>query len=174
MSNRITKKWTKTTEEAFGNNSHTRKGYKAEKIIYDYLIGVYDKVIWNESNRKKQLAGMDFEFKKSIWSNFYSADVKGNLSNTHFFVYPKEILRKSNHRMIHVDVNTGKAVEYDRVSMLRYIRDINGLDKEYFIFNITDKELKRRVAYFRVFNAKRVPKTLENVISILNNYDLPE
>lgn len=173
VSERITKKWTKTTAEAFGDNAKTRAGLKAEKIIYDYLIGVYESVKWNESDRKKQVAGIDFEFKKDIWKNYYSADVKGNLTDKHFLVYPEEIRNKKNHRMIHVDIDTGYAVEYDRKSMLEYLDTLKS-DKNYFRLNALDKLLKKKVAYFRVFRARKTQPTLESVSLALNSYDLPE
>ena len=173
MSDRITKKWTKTTREAFGDNPKTQAGYKAEKIIYDYLLGVYNEVKWYESDRKKQLAGIDFEFKKDVWANFYSADVKGNLSKKRFFVYPDEIRNKKNHRMIHVDIVEGWAVEYDRKSMLNYIDSLNS-NKEYYVFTSVDKSLKRNVEHFRVFRARKAESTVESVVSVLNNYELPD
>jgi hypothetical protein len=173
VSERITKKWTKTTAEAFGDNVKTRAGYNGEKIIYDYLVGVYDKVIWNESDRRKQINGIDFEFKKDSWYNFYTADVKANLKEKIFFVYPEEIKNKKNHRMIHVDVDTGFAVEYDRKSMLEYLDTLKS-DTNYFRLNTSDKSLKRNVAYFRVFRARKTQPTLESVSLALNNYDLPE
>jgi hypothetical protein len=154
VSNRITEKWTETTAEAFGDNINTQTGLKAEKIIYEYLLGIYQSVRWYESDRKKQIAGIDFEFKKDTWSNYYTADVKGNLKNTYFRVYPEEIRKKKNHRMIHVDVDSGYAVEYDRVSMLNYIDSLKS-DKEYFVFNTLDKSLKHKIAYFRKFRARK-------------------
>lgn len=173
VSDRITKKWTKTTKEAFGDNAKTQTGYNGEKIIYDYLVSVYDKVVWNESNRRKQIDGIDFEFKKAGWSKLYTADVKANLNEKHFFVYPEEIRNKKNHRMIHVDVNTGEAVEYDRQSMLGYISTLKS-DRNYFKFNILDRSLKYKIAFYRVFRAKKTLPTLESVSAALDKYDLPE
>lgn len=173
VSKRITNKWTETTAEAFGDNINTQTGLKAEKIIYEYLLGVYESVKWNESDRKKQVAGIDFEFKKDSWLNYYTADVKGNLNNRYFRVYPEEIRKKKNHRMIHVDINSGFAVEYDRLSMLEYIKTLNS-NKEYYIFCTSDKSLKNKIAYFRVFRARKTQPTLESVSLALNNYDLPE
>lgn len=173
MSKRITPRWTKTTKEAYGDNQYTDKGLQAEKLIYEYLLRTYESVKWNESNRKKQVEGIDFEFKKDVWANYYSADVKGNLNGRHFYVYPEEIRNKKNHRMIHVDINTGFAVEYDRESMLRYLVTLK-TDKNYFRLNSLDKSLKKRVAYFRVFRACKTQPTLENISLALNNYDLPE
>jgi len=120
MSDRVTSKWTKSVIGAFGDKPNVRKGIKAEELVHTYLKKVYNKVTWFH-RRDKQLQGIDFEFKKDSWRNSYTADVKGNLKDGYFYVYPDEIKDKKNHRMIHVDVNSGWAIEYDRKSMLDYL-----------------------------------------------------
>jgi hypothetical protein len=77
-----------------------------------------------------------------------------------FFVYPDEIKDKINHRMIHVDTETGQAVEYDRKSMLNYLDNTPDLIKtdknnnRYAIIETFSKLLQRRVDHFRPFKIK--------------------
>lgn len=160
MSDRITNKWAETTLEAFGDKPKVRKGLEAEELVNSYLNKVYNKVTWFHNHRDKQLQGIDFEFKKDSWRNSYSADVKGNLKNGKFFVYPDEIKNKANHRMIHVDTETGWAVEYDRKSMLEYLnskpeliqRDKN--NNRFVLLECYSFLLKRRINHFRPFKIK--------------------
>lgn len=154
-SDRITNKWTKTTKEAFGDNPKTRKGYIAEEMIFKYLSRVYKWVTWYEEDFDKQSAGIDFRFKAEGWRNFYTADVKANLSKGKFFVYPDEINHKRNDRMIHVDIDTESAIEYSRESVLSYLnnkslkKDKNG--KRYIILDSRDPDVKQNISYFRSF-----------------------
>ncbi len=161
VSNRVTSKWTNTTAEAFGNTPLVRKGFAAEQLVNDYLHRVYGTVTWFHDRRDKQLQGIDFEFKKDSWRNSYSADVKGNLKGRKFFVYPDEIKDKKNHRMIHVDVDTGWAVEYDRQSMLAYLHAAPGMlkldknNKRYALLESSSLLLQRRINHFRPFRVAR-------------------
>ena len=160
VSDRVTSKWTKTVIGAFGDKPNVRRGVKAEELVHDYLNRVYNKVTWFHDRRDKQLQGIDFEFKKDSWRNSYSADVKGNLKNGMFFVYPDEIKDKINHRMIHVDTETGYAVEYDRKSMLEYLENtpvLVKLDKNNNRYALLDRScplLRRRINHFRPFRIK--------------------
>jgi genome maintenance exonuclease 1 len=161
VSNRVTNKWTGTVVGAFGDKPHVHKGVKAEQMVNDYLHRVYDDVTWFHDCREKQLQGIDFEFKKDSWYNSYSADVKGNLRGKEFLVYPDEIKDKKNHRMIHVDTDTGKAVEYDRKSMLAYLDAAPGMiqldknNKRYAVLESTCLLLQRRINHFRPFRVAR-------------------
>lgn len=161
MSGRITNAWTKTTAEAFGDNEFTQRGDKAEQLVYDYLVRVYDTVDWHRDDREKQIAGKDFEFKKKQWKYSYSVDVKGNLHDGIFRVYVDEIANKLNHRMMHVDVATGQAVEYSRESMLDYVDDNEHLlktdkyNKRYISLKCFDQQLMRRISHFRPFRVAR-------------------
>ena len=154
-SDRITSKWTKTTKEAFGDNLETRKGYLAEEMVFKYLSNTYKWVTWYEDDFDKQSVGVDFRFKAEGWHNFYTVDVKANLSKGRFFVYPDEISHKQNNRMIHVDVEEGWAIEYDRESMLSFLinkplkKDRKG--KRYILLNSYEPEVKQRVSHFRKF-----------------------
>jgi hypothetical protein len=160
VSDRVTNKWTKTTIEAFGDKPNVRKGVKAEEIVYSYLKRTYNKVTWFHDKRDKQLQGIDFEFKKDSWYNSYTADVKGNMSKRIFRVYPDEIKDKVNHRMIHIDTDTGLAVEYDRKSMLAYLEHkpeyikIDKNNKRYAEFDATYRHLRRYINHFRPFVIK--------------------
>lgn len=160
VSDRVTPKWTKSVIGAFGNTPNVRKGVKAEELIHNYLKNVYSKVTWFHDRRDKQVQGIDFEFKKDSWRNSYTADVKGNMKNGKFFVYPDEIKDKVNHRMIHVDTETGWAVEYDRESMLNYLNDKPELiqtdknNNRYAMLESFSKLLQRRINHFRPFKIK--------------------
>jgi len=160
VSERITSKWTESVLDAFGDKPNVTKGVKAEELIHNYLKGVYNKVTWFHNKRDKQVKGIDFEFKKDSWKNSYTADVKGNLKNGKFFVYIDEIRNKSNHRMIHVDTETGWAVEYDRESMINYLDskpELIKIDKNNNRFALLESYsflLKRRINHFRPFKIK--------------------
>ena len=182
MSKRITSKWTKTTKQAFGDNEYTRNGQKAEALIHEYLKSYYDEVIYHESDRSKQINGIDFEFKKASWKNFYSVDVKGNLKKGFFPVYPDELSRKRNHRMVHVDLDKGYTVEYDRVSMMRFIHkhyhpfglkaDKKG--KQYVRLYVLNPELEQNVDHYRLFKLRNFVPDKKFIAKILDKYDLPE
>lgn len=177
MSKRITSKWTNTTKEAYGDNEYTEKGLRAEKLILEYLERTYDEVIWYENNREKQIAGIDFEFKKNEWANFYSVDVKGNLKGAFIFVYPEEIAKKKNHRMMHVDMERGWVVEYERMGMVDYIQktslplkiDKNG--KKYICFNVYKDNLKNKIEFFRTFPLKNFVAPKKNLSKVLDKYE---
>lgn len=160
MSNRITSEWTATTAQAFGNNHCTQTGDKAEHMVYNYLQATYDAVHWHRQNRSKQIAGKDFEFKKKQWKHWYSVDVKGNMHRGMFLVYVQEIANKQNHRMIHVDTDSGQAVEYDRQSMLEYLHsnpDLVQTDRNnnrYARLKASSQLLPRCINHFRPFKIK--------------------
>lgn len=160
VSDRVTSKWTKNVIGAFGDKPNVRKGIKAEEIIHSYLKRTYSKVTWFHDRRDKQLQGIDFEFKKDTWRNSYTADVKGNVKGKTFFVYPDEIKDKNNHRMIHVDTETGQAVEYDRKSMVEFLDnnpDLVKTDKNnnrFAMFDVYSPMLFRRINHFRPFKIK--------------------
>jgi len=160
VSDRVTSKWTKSVIGAFGDKPSVRKGVKAEEIIHGYLKRTYNKVTWFHDRRDKQLQGIDFEFKKDAWRNSYTADVKGNVKGRTFFVYPDEIKDKINHRMIHVDTETGQAVEYDRQSMVEFLNrtpDLVKTDKNnnrFAMLDVYSPMLFRRVNHFRPFKIR--------------------
>lgn len=177
VSKRITRKWTNTTKEAYGDNEYTDKGLRAEKLILEYLESTYHDVIWYENDKEKQIAGIDFEFKKNTWANYYSVDVKANLKNGFIFVYPDEISRKKNHRMMHVDMDEGVVVEYDRASMIDFINrispeykiDKNG--KKYVSFNVSRDNLGNNIEYFRRFKLKNFTPPKKDLSNVLDKYE---
>ncbi|NBP02050.1 MAG: hypothetical protein EBU90_18355 [Proteobacteria bacterium] len=183
MGTRITPKWTETTKAAFGDTVETQKGLRAEKLILEYLESVYDEVTWYENNREKQVAGIDFEFKKNEWANYYTADVKGNLNRGYFYVYPEEMKKKKNHRMIHVDVNTGYAIEYDRSSMVRFAEkqmdfplmagrvDRNG--KKFLKLDVWTVKNSNAVDHFRRFRLKNFKPSKEYITKVIDKYEIP-
>jgi len=184
MSNRITPKWTQTTKEAFGNTEYIEKGLYAEKLILEYLKSIYHEVTWHENNREKQVAGIDFEFKKKEWANYYTVDVKANLNKGYFIVVPEEMEKKKNHRMIHVDVNTGYAVEYDRKQMIAYIKDkmdfplfagqIGKDGKKYVKLDVWTVKEDNKVKHFRRFRLKNFKPNKQYVSKVLDRYESPD
>lgn len=129
MSERITKKWTPTLTEAFGDTEQIQKAIKAELIWKAYAEKVYDEVIYYSTDRKQQTAGVDFSIKKDSWRNYYTVDIKSNMKYGYFFVENNKEgwLRnpnKTTHRIVHIDTSTGWCCEYDREKMISYL-DVN-------------------------------------------------
>lgn len=129
MSDRIAPVWTKTTTEAFGDNSSTRKGIEAEIMYFEYAQSIYDDVEYFPDNYQMQIRGIDVRFMKAGWTRPYSTDVKGNMwEDGTFFIDNTEEgwLRNSryiNDRVCHICVHNGNAYEYDRVYMMRRMND---------------------------------------------------
>jgi len=175
MSKRLTSEWTKTTKEAYGDTPFTQKGLRAEKLILEYLKRVYDEVTWYENDRDKQVAGIDFEFKKNSWVNYYTADVKANLNKGRFYVFPEEMKRKKNHRMIHVDLDEGWVVEYDRKEMLNYLTSLtNSLvidGKKCFRFDVWSIKQDKKINFFRTFNLKNSNTNKNRLSKVLEKYE---
>ena len=131
MSKRITGKWTETTTEAFGDDKRIQRGIKAEKLYYNYAKENYFKVIHHDSDRDKQNQGIDFE----VWQNNLSKspigiDVKGTLFSDGAFVVensPEGWIRnpkKKNDKVVHLNTEDMRAIEYDRESMIRYLDEV--------------------------------------------------
>lgn len=134
MSDRITSKFTPTKTGAFGDTIKTRKGDEGERIVYHYLKSIYDEVVYceglNEEGKpyyKEQINGIDFKFKKKEWRNFYTMDVKNNISKAtnSFAVFVDELSKHKNHRMMHVCTWSPWAVEYDRQEMISFLKSID-------------------------------------------------
>jgi hypothetical protein len=68
---------------------------------------------------------------------------------------------KLNHRMMHVDISNGWAVEYSRDSMIEYIENNEHLIKtdknnnRYVMLKSFDKSLMRKINHFRPFRVAR-------------------
>lgn len=165
MTIRITKEWKATILEAFGDTPQVRKGQEAEDLYEAYAIKVYEEVINHQSDQVRQSHGIDFEFKKPTWKNYYSVDVKGNMLEDGTILIdnnPMGWLRNPNkhsHRICHICPQTQWAVEYDReivASILGiYESDlikltIKQMDEERFML-ITDKKTGVKKSVFRRF-----------------------
>lgn len=124
---RITDQWTDTLIEAFGWTEAVIRGAKAEQLFLQYAKKAYDEVEFFENDREKQVAGIDFTFRKKTWSRAYSADVKGNLHvDGRFIIDNKQDgwLRdrgKRSDRIVHICVDDGSGVQYDRREMIQLL-----------------------------------------------------
>lgn len=132
-SGRLTPKWTDTLEEAFGEKG--ARGREAELFVKKVIESWGWEVIDHEQDYQKQIAGIDLSIRKPSWSNFYDVDVKANMNEYGTFwieVSPTGWLfnpKKKNHRVWHVNVDTGWMAWYDREKMKVFIED-SGLKGE--------------------------------------------
>ena len=111
MSNRLTNEWTKTPSEAFGASG--AKGEEGE----EFLMRVFELWGWDfkhyPDDYNKQIKGIDIEFKKPDWHNYYSCDVKNNLWNDgRFRVYENWLFKVECDRIFHVNPQTGWLLWY--------------------------------------------------------------
>lgn len=152
-SERLTKRWTATTEEAFGPRG--KKGREAELFLLKVLSEQFKwEVRDSEENFSDQIRGVDITFRSPNWANWYTADVKGNLQNTgRFYVDTDEDgwlfnSKKVSNRIWHVNPSTGWMVWYDREKMKQYIKSKGLFNKGLFpVDNYSDiKFLTRRKA----------------------------
>lgn len=120
---RLTNHWTQTLDEAFGENG--TKGRLGE----EFLARVFDRWGWewklNGDDRTSQINGRDIEFRSPRWRNFYSAEVKNNLTDAGvFYVYEYWLFKIRCDRVFHVNPNTCWIVYYD-VEQMRKTYDGN-------------------------------------------------
>lgn len=127
MAERLTNRWTETTEEAFGDRG--RQGRDAELFLIKVLSEQFRwEVFDSEQSFTDQVAGVDITFKSPNWANWYTADVKGNIQeNGRFYVDTDENgwlfnIKKKSDRIWHVNPKTGWMVWYDREDMKRYVK----------------------------------------------------
>ena len=121
MSDRLTKKWTNTLEEAYGaTGSKGRSGELfALKVWKHWGYQVQD----FEDQRSKQLAGCDIQIQKPSWKRLYSMDIKNNIDEKGgFFIelYNEGWLfnaSKKSHRICHVNPEKLIICWYDRYRM---------------------------------------------------------
>lgn len=126
MNNRLTSKWTPTTEEAFGTTG--KKGREGELFVKKAIESWGWLVTDNEEDYDSQVAGYDLWIQKPTWANAYSIDVKANIDQYGSFkIYPKEWMnpKKQNDRFWHVNVTTGWMAWYSRQDVQRYIERNN-------------------------------------------------
>ena len=118
---RLTNKWTKTAEEAFGPTG--AKGLVGEL----FLMEVFKKWGWeathNESDRKEQNEGKDITFRNPKWYSSYTCDVKNNMDRYgNFYVEKKWLDKVKCDRIFHVNPDTGWMVWYG-VDEMRKVYD---------------------------------------------------
>lgn len=119
MSDRLTKRWTKTAGEAFGRSGV--KGRKGEllvaRILEEQSIPFQD----FEEEKLQQVSGIDLQV------GTHSLDVKSNLNNGVFFIEvdsngwlfnPK----KTSDIILHFDIRTSECVWYTRAAAKASIR----------------------------------------------------
>lgn len=119
MSDRLTKKWTKTLDEAFGT-----KGTKG-RLGEEFLIKVFESWGWdfkyNPDDKQKQKDGIDIEFRNPNWKNYYCCDVKNNMcEHGCFYVYKDWLYKIKSDRVFHVNPETGWIAWYSLDEMKEY------------------------------------------------------
>lgn len=123
---RLTNKWTKTAEEAFGASG--KKGREGEIFLIKVLKSWGWSVKDHEDDREKQVAGIDITFKSPNWHNWYTGDSKCNMKdNSVFYVYRDWLFSTKADRIFHVNPKTGW-VAYYGVDEMRKIYDTNKLN----------------------------------------------
>lgn len=126
MSDRLTNKWTSTTEEAYGPRG--KRGRDGETFVRQYLESMGLEVIDNESDVKTQLAGQDLIF--TVNGTEHSVDVKSNLTDRNTFyveIQPNGWLfdpRKISNLICHVNPRKGIMFWYTREKMQEHINNI--------------------------------------------------
>lgn len=125
MSDRLTNKWTATSEEAFGASG--AKGDRGEEFLMEVFASWGWRATRHQSSKTDQISGVDITFQKPTWLNSYTCDVKANLNDSgSFFVETNQYgwlfnPKKTSHRIWHVNPETGWMAWYDRREMQRYI-----------------------------------------------------
>lgn len=118
MSNRLTKEWTTTLEEAFGENGS--RGNEGELIACSILDNLNIAYTHHPADQSIQVSGID------IYIGQYGVDVKANLHSNKMCVaveWPK--LKKSKAKWwMHVDrENPDHFIIYEVMSMIKYIHE---------------------------------------------------
>lgn len=122
MSERLTKRWTDTLEEAYGKNG--AKGLAGEKWVESVMHswGWYCKL--NESDYQMQIDGKDITFRNPKWANSYTGDVKNNLNDYGTFYVDLKKLRKSKaDRWFHCNPKTGWLYWYGVKEMVDFLKN---------------------------------------------------
>lgn len=121
---RITKQWTNTTAEAFGQSEYVLKGRQGELFVMDVLRSWGWDVIDHEDNKQMQLKQIDMEFKDPKWFKHYSGSIKTNMDDDgNIFVYDHWINISYPDRVFHCNVNTGWICWYDTKLMQQYFEN---------------------------------------------------
>lgn len=133
-SGRLTTKWTKTLEEAFGESG--RKGRLGEQMLLKYLASTGHEIIDHEQDYNMQLSGIDVSFKKPSWNRFYTGDCKSNLrdDNSFYIEFSKQSGGKKKKgwlftckadRIFHVNTKTKRICYYDLSQLRQRLADYN-------------------------------------------------
>lgn len=119
MSKRLTKKWTDTLPEAFGDEG--TKGEAGEKFLCEVFDNWGWEYEWHQNDKNLQVRGIDITFKKPSWHNSYTCDVKANMNEYGaFFVHEDWLYKGESDRIFHVNAETGWFCWYDRAQMQDY------------------------------------------------------
>lgn len=126
MSNRLTSKWTRTAEQAFGSTGS--KGRKGEEFVMQQLdkagVEYYD----HENDFQKQRYGIDITYKAEDGSE-RTMDVKSNLNDRdEFAVYADWLGKSKADYVVHVNPKTGYVASYRTSHMREYFKG-QGADK---------------------------------------------
>jgi len=148
MSERLTSKWTKTAEEAFGPSG--KKGRIGEL----FMKKVFESWGWAvedcEDDKSLQTKGIDLYFKKPSWHNSYSCDVKSNMNNYGAFYVHADWLFNPKHindRYFHVNPDTGWVAWYGAEDMKAwYSRYNTGCDYVKITPSDSPNFIQRRLA----------------------------
>jgi hypothetical protein len=129
MSERLTNKWTPDLESAYGESG--KKGREGELFVKEAILSWGWEVQDNESDYAQQVSGQDLLIRKPTWANFYSIDVKNNLTKFGSFAVDTNengwLFKptKTSHRIWHVNTETGWMAWYGRDEMKVYIKENN-------------------------------------------------
>lgn len=133
MSGRLTKRWTKTAGEAFGQSGF--KGRIGEllvaRILEEQSIPFQD----FEEEKHQQISGIDLQV------GTHSLDVKSNLNSGVFFIEVNNNgwlfnPQKTSDIIVHVDVKTSECVWYTRKAAQASIR------RDYALVKITPQNTR--------------------------------
>lgn len=143
MSERLTTKWTKTSEGAFGASG--AKGDRGEH----FMCNVFEDWGWDytahPTSFNHQIGGVDITFRKPSWANTYTADIKANINPFgSFFVETDDKgwlfnPKKVSDRIWHCNPDTGWMAWYGRSEMKDYIESIGKRNTGLLEINVRDK-----------------------------------
>lgn len=125
MTERLTKKWTQTAEEAFGESG--AKGLIGEQFVANTISSWGWSVELHETDKASQISGVDITFQNPKWAKAYTADIKTNLDvygNFYVECTDKGWLfnpKKTSDRIWHCNPETGWMAWYDREAMKNHV-----------------------------------------------------
>jgi hypothetical protein len=144
MSDRINQEWTENLEDAFGKSDKLDRGVKAESMFLDYAKTQYYKVKYYDSDRDMQNLGIDFEVWEDKKSEPIGIDVKSTLRGDGDFPVENHANgwirnpKKKSKFIVHLNVEDGRAIQYDRESMIRYLDEVVKSEDELVWLQIDD------------------------------------